>query len=248
MKINFTRADLRKNTATRVCKRPLNIVTESFLVKSDTVTFDQKTTPGYTTATPGAGCNTNSAITSTYHICNDAKQSDASFFLLPAHACHAEPCHTEHVEVSSLKISFMKLVLRCLQIVVNFFTNVLSPFFKGLFKSGIFNNEYKSPEPQLVPVNIQHTSSSPFNKLAMRNYSPTIFPKVIGVNKKLIMKTFLRKSGIFAVTLLIANLFLVNNAIGQFPVEAEPIPVLKIILSALILSICHRVYKAEIFC
>ncbi len=146
------------------------------------------------------GSTSTTANTFTNTTCNDANLKFASFsFLL--NAIH-------------FKNSFMKQVLHYLQTIVNFFTGASKAFFEGIFTGAIHRKNYKLWESQLIPAKIP-TTTSPVNKNAMRNFTSTISPVTNGSNKKFSVRTFLPRKGIFAVVLLMVNLFLLNNAFGQ---------------------------------
>ena len=96
-----------------------------------------------------------------------------SFFLITATSCHTEVLQTSKGRItSSLKISVMKSFLRCLQIVINFFTGLSKVFRVGHFKEGIFNNENKHRELKLVPVGIYNPTILSFNHQTMRSFLP----------------------------------------------------------------------------
>src|SRR5665213_1510243 len=118
------------------------------------------------------GCNCSTTNTIFNNNKNDANRNGASFSFLPI--------------ASLFKLSFMKQVLRYLQIIVNFFTDALKTFFEGIFTNSIFN------------------------KNAMRK-----FLLINQTKMNLHIKTILQKAGKSRFTLAIASLFLISTLSAQ---------------------------------
>src|SRR6185437_1142081 len=129
------------------------------------------------------------------HISNDPSIPGSFSFLPPG---------------SSSKTFFMKQILLRLQISVGFLAGLAQSFFNKFSEGGSLPKGNKSWEMKTVYVNSQYSNTLPFNKQAMRNFQPAANP-----NKFSFMKKILHKTGVFVVTLMIANLFLLSNASGQ---------------------------------
>jgi hypothetical protein len=92
-------------------------------------------------------------------------------------------------------------------------------FFRKSIIGDILSNNDK--QPGIQDLNTINTDTS--NLLIPVNLVTEpgeVAKDIVQTNKNSFMKTFIRKSGVFAIAFVIANLFFVSNAFGQYPVVA----------------------------
>ena len=153
MKIFYTDSTLTQlPAAATACKGPHAVCTENGHNAIGEATLNGEI--------PFAGCNYSTTNTIFNNNKNDANLNGASFSFLPI--------------APLFKNSFMKQVLRYLQIIVNVFTGALKTFFEGIFTNSIFNKKNKPGELEMVLLSMYNPGLLPFKKNSMRTFLPTV--------------------------------------------------------------------------